>query len=120
MALSEGNLSFYSSFHANFRTVFTSDIDENNHLNEAGYIRFIIDAGQRLVPTWQKFTKIKSIKGKNNILTTSNQVLGLYKQEIREGEEVQIAIFKTDDFKYQAAIIRNGVPVFDAEIELHK
>jgi len=75
-------------------------------LNEAGYIRFIIDAGQRLVPTWKKFTKVKSIKG-------------LYKQEIRESEEVQIVLFKTNDVKYQAAILRNGVPVFDAEIELY-
>ena len=59
----------YSGNYGDFRTVFTSDIDENNHLNEAGYIRFIIDAGQRLVPTWEKFTKIKSIKGNKHFST---------------------------------------------------
>ena len=46
------------------RCVFMSDTDENDHLNEAGYLRFVLDACHASLPSCDKATKVKSIKGK--------------------------------------------------------
>ena len=51
-----------------------SDTDENNHLNEAGYIRFIMDACHALMPTCTKASRIKSIKGKHAELQSKSIV----------------------------------------------
>ena len=69
-----------------FRVVFMSDTDENNHLNEAGYIRFIMDACHKLLPNCNKSTHVSCIKGYFNIELSLLTTIQVYTSENFERE----------------------------------
>ena len=94
-----------------------SDTDENNHLNEAGYIRFIMDACHKLLPNCNKSTHVSCIKGNSTIEFFSfNNYIGLYKQELREGDAVTISLYQNGN-TITAQMRQNETSVFEAEIE---
>jgi len=65
------------------REVFISDTDENNHLNESGFLRFLFDAFYQITDSKNKSLRVKDIKA-------------LYKREIIATDIVRIELFHDD------------------------
>ena len=45
-----------------------SELDENDHLNEAGYLKYCLDAFHMSNQFNSKSKKVKSVQGKNSII----------------------------------------------------
>ena len=88
-----------------FREVGISDTDENSHLNEGSYFRFMIDAFYKITKCEVKSIKIKSIKA-------------LYKKEIRCEEKVKIQIFYNEvENCYISSFLVNDVEAFQVKFD---
>jgi len=67
-----------------------TDTDENNHLNEGGYLRFIMDA----------FYKIEKTKSKNHRI---RRIQALYKKEILRRDICEIQLYWNSEENYYCA-----------------
>ena len=88
------------------RNVQMSDTDENDHLNEAGYLRYCTDAYHSITKTKNKNLRLKSIKA-------------LYKKELRCDDTVTIKLNQNDENSYVCSIFKNEALCFEAEITFY-
>ena len=86
-----------------YRNVQMSDTDENDHLNEAGYLRYCTDAFHSITKSNNKNLRLKSIKA-------------LYKKELRCDDTVTIKLNQNDENTYVCTIYKNETLCFEAEM----
>ena len=86
-----------------YRNVQMSDTDENDHLNEAGYLRYCTDAFHSITKSKNKNLRLKSIKA-------------LYKKELRCDDTVTIKLNQNDENTYVCTIYKNETLCFEAEM----
>lgn len=88
------------------REVFVTDTDENNHLNEGGYLRFITDAFYKVAKDSPKSIRFKRVRA-------------LYKREVLSGDICTISVFKNHEQNNFSASFHVGeTEVFHIGFEL--